>query len=306
MSYGAPTERRLLAAAPPPSPPVFIVGLHRSGTTFLYEALRTLFPLSCVTAYRVLHYRELLELEASYRALQAQRELAERFTSWGLTDRQIDAVALRPDMPEEYGWVLAREAGRLTLGAATERAFRELCTKLCALEPGHVPLLKNPWDTAQVPWIAERFPAASFVFIRREPLSVLNSQLKAAVINAGPTPYLDLLLAGYRLGRYAMRGQRALLRCLGPERFRRLMVRGLARDVARQRAHYDRALAAVPARRRCEVHYEALVTRPAEALAPVAALLGLPLRASYEAIEPRPRPPRLLPEVAAYADRFQP
>ncbi|MEZ6186268.1 MAG: sulfotransferase [Planctomycetota bacterium] len=298
-------ERALLAQAPEALPPVFIVGLHRSGTTFLYEVLRDLLPLSCVTAFRVLRYPELLSLAADHRLPGARQELAQRFHAWGLGDRQIDAVALRPDMPEEYGWILAHARGRLTLGPRTEGVFGELCRKLAVLEPGHTPLLKNPWDTAQVPWIAARLPRARFVFIDRDPLRVLQSQLGAAVVNAGYAPYLDLLLARFRLGRAALAGQRLLLATLGRERFRRVMLRGLARDVVAQRAHFARAADAVEPTRQATVRYEDLIQDPARALEPVLELLELPLRAPLASVAPRPRQRPLDPLVETQAWRFR-
>ena len=302
MSRIPRSEAELLAAADRDHPPpVFIIGLHRSGTTFLYATLRSLFPVTCVTAYRVLHYPELLSLAASHRARQAHRELAERFRASGQTDRKIDAIHLSPELLEEYAFVLARETGHLKLCAQSADVFEELLTKLCALEPGHTPLLKNPYDTGQVPWIAQRFPRAKFVFIRREPLHVLNSQLKAAETNAGPNAYQDMLLAGFALGRTVIRGQRLLMRLVGAPRYRRILVKLLAADFRRQTAGYARSWEALPDSRRCELRYEELVEDPPRALQPVGELLGLPLLAGYETIQPRPRAVRLLPEVEAYA-----
>ena len=44
-------------------PIVFIVGLHRSGTTFLYEALSQVLPVAKLTVQNVVFYRTLI---ASY------------------------------------------------------------------------------------------------------------------------------------------------------------------------------------------------------------------------------------------------
>jgi hypothetical protein len=50
-------DRPLLATLPPSKPPIFVLGLHRSGTTFLYQLLADSFPFAVTTLYDITHYR---------------------------------------------------------------------------------------------------------------------------------------------------------------------------------------------------------------------------------------------------------
>src|SRR5687767_11464032 len=75
-----------------PVEPVFITGLHRSGTTLLYALLLATQRFNGVTAYHVLRYRQILARHLDGETLQAKAELAEQFRAAGILDRVIDGV----------------------------------------------------------------------------------------------------------------------------------------------------------------------------------------------------------------------
>ena len=94
-----------------PLRPVFILGLHRSGTTFLYGILSRALPVAILTAHRVIDYDRLLLQHKEGSSAMAERRFHGLFRSWDMPTRGIDDVPLSYAMPEEYGWILRRRAG---------------------------------------------------------------------------------------------------------------------------------------------------------------------------------------------------
>ena len=129
-----------------PVEPVFISGLHRSGTTLLHSLLLATQRFNGVTAYHVLRYRQILARHLAGETEQAKAELAEQFRAAGVLDRVIDGVQVTPDTPEEYGFVIA-DPGPPRLRPANLKRFTDLCRKVQFTgEPGRRLLLKNPCD----------------------------------------------------------------------------------------------------------------------------------------------------------------
>ena len=280
-------DRELIAPlASLPVRPVFIMGLHRSGTTFLYDSVARAFPLSQLSLYRLFYYRRLLCNARDGQADVDQRKLDACFAALGIRDRKIDSVPVAADEVEEYGFLLRRLGGSFKLSEDTAPLFEEMCRKLLALEPdSEAVLLKNPWDTANARWIAGRYEQARFIYISREPIAVLNSMLNAFLAYLdGPQHYLEMLLdtgngrKGYRKGYLIwllMRGLRAVL----GERAIALLARPmLARHVAREVVSYRQQLAAMPGNQAVEVDYAQLVQNPGETMTALAEFLDLPLR----------------------------
>src|SRR5690606_25133003 len=111
-------------------------------------------------------------------------------------------------------------AGRLRLDARTAPLLSELCRKLLVTRPeaaGHgVVLLKSPWDCGRGAEIKALFPQARFVFIHRDPLRIVDSQLRNGLLfKTTETPYLDSLIAPSRLARFVFGGQRLFSRLVG-------------------------------------------------------------------------------------------
>jgi hypothetical protein len=287
--------------------PVFIIGLHRSGTTFLYQALTNAFSVASLTVYHVLHYDQVLRRHHEGTAAAAGEELDGLFRSWHMATRRIDDVALSHAMLEEYGWVLRRRAGAFHASAKTAPLVDEICRKLHFLMPSaEAALLKNPWDTGHAGDLLAYFPDARFVFIQRDPVAIVNSQFRFAK-NSGlhKDPYLNLLLSGIPLGRTWMRLQRVVRKTAGEHRHSRIALGYILRDVTRELNRLEASWKAVPPPRRVALDYSGLVHDPDGALERVARAFSLASRRDPVRVEPHPRDPTLLPEVAAAEAGFR-
>ncbi len=268
-----------------PVRPVFIMGLHRSGTTFLYDSVARAFPLAQLNLYHLFYYNRLLSNQQSGGDVRDAKQLDACFTALGIRDRNIDSVAVAADEVEEYGYLLRRRFGSFKLNEGSAAFFEQMCRKLQAVQPGsEAVLLKNPWDTGNAQWMAERFPEARFIYISREPIAVLNSMLNALLSYLeGPQHYLEMLLdrgdgrRGYRAGYVVWLWLRGLRKLLGRRGIGLLARPLLARVVAKQVAEYRRELAVMPAAQALEVDYRELVASPATVLGDLSGFLGLPL-----------------------------
>jgi hypothetical protein len=160
--------------------PIFIMGDHRSGTTVLYRLLDATRCFNVVTAYHIIRYGELLSTYFDQTQELARQQLSEQFAHLGVTDRMIDGVKVTPDLPEEYGFLLSATY-RAQITPATLPRFVELCKKVQLVSGADRPLLlKNPWDYfLNFMYVKEAFPQAKFIFLHRDPLHVINSQIRA-------------------------------------------------------------------------------------------------------------------------------
>lgn len=199
MTAARKTETTLV---PPPEltavtyEPVFIMGDHRSGTTLLYQLLASSGAFNITTTYHVICDGEMLATHQAGRTDEAKAELNERFKSLNLNTRLIDEMELNAETPEEYGLILHRRTGKLTLTPKTFSAFDEICRtmQLVSGHPERPLLLKNPWDFSAFMTVHQLFPRAKMVFIHRHPVHVLNSQLKAMHKNwSEGNPYVSMM-----------------------------------------------------------------------------------------------------------------
>ena len=290
----APHTHRLAGI---PVEPVFITGPHRSGTTLLYSLLLATQRFNGVTAYHVLRYRQMLARHLAGETEQAKTELAEQFRSAGILVGVIDGVRVTPDMPEEYGFVIA-DPGSPRLRPANLKRFADLCRKVQFTgEPGRTLLLKNPWDFGRSRFAKQDFPQSKFLFLHRDPARTLNSQLNAArSMLAVRNAYLAMLAP-----RYGLLFRRPL--ALYPTRWlfapghglgARLLARGVAAGI--ESAARDRV--ELPRGDCFDVRYEDLCDRPNEMMAGILGWLGTENSGVPDVstmIAPRSGP--LLPEV---------
>lgn len=286
--------------------PIFIMGLHRSGTTFLYESLARLFPLAPLTAYHIIFYKRLLSQFTLGRHRVDQAKLDRYFSERGVHTRQIDDIKLSHRTVEEYCWLLKKHAGSVHLNKQTVNLFEEMCRKLLYMQAGsETVLMKNPWDTSAGPEISTFFPESRFIYISRDPIRVLNSQLKnCEMFASGETLYLDLLVQGFPLAKLVFFVQRILYRALGARLFRVIMTRRLKRDMIRELKGYKKAIEGLSSDVSLETSYEELSERPAETLKQIGDFLGLTPRLDPNVIKSRPRTGELLPEVEAVRAKF--
>jgi hypothetical protein len=284
--------------------PIFIMGLPRSGTTWLYATLSSLLPVASLSVYDLVHYGELLTAHRDGTAPALRKAIDARFN--GMRTRGFDEIPLSHATVDEYGFVLRRYAGLGFVNSLTLATLKQLVRKLSFVQHRRHVLLKNPWDMVRGAFMAARLLGARFIFLRRDPARIFDSQLRMIEeLAVADNPLLDLTTQGLLLETMILSGARRLRRLVGAAAFRRLFLGFVENGVYRESYCLRRSLAAVPRERRVEVSYEDLIADPAATLEPVTAFLGLPLERPLSTVMAKPRPRDLLPEVAARADRLR-
>lgn len=158
--------------------PIFILGLHRSGTSILYTMLSATGCFNPSTAYHLICYPQLLKNAAQHQEQKVQQHLTQELHQLGSKDRSIDKLAITADFPEEYGFHLSNYTTHMHLSTANLVHFTEFCQKIQFLAANQKPiLLKNPFDFSNFLFIKKHFPTAQFIFIHRNPLQTLSSTL---------------------------------------------------------------------------------------------------------------------------------
>lgn len=189
-----------------PDDPIVIIGLWRSGTTFLHQLL------ACDPA--VATARNTLTV-APQVALLLQPWIAPLMKAWMTWVRPIDAVPWGPDDPQEDELGLARltfdtnmvgiafprdylanfRRHVLETSKAYERQWLTLC-RVTWLHDGagksHC-LIKNSVHTARVRLVLKHFPRARLVLLRRSPVDSIRSlvqvkQRLGALVGLQPLP----------------------------------------------------------------------------------------------------------------------
>lgn len=160
--------------------PVFIIGPHRSGTTILNEILLETQRFNFMTAFHVVNSPRLLALHFEDRMQAARDEMIEDFRAKGLQDRGFDGIPIGPDVAEEYCFIFEHQGRRPVLNEPNLPSFDLFCRKLqVTQDPSKPVLLKNPFDAMNFMEIERLIPNARFVFIFRDPIEIINSQIKA-------------------------------------------------------------------------------------------------------------------------------
>ena len=280
--------------------PIFIMGLHRSGTTFLYASLARGLHVARLTLQDVVFFPRRVHSQIEDGGAGDRRRLEAYFADCRDTHGGED-MRLSPDAAEEYGWVLRRQAGSFRLSHKTLPAFENLSRKLMFLHPGsRAVLFKNPWDTGFADRIAQLLPEARFVFIRRDPIEILSSELRNAQhFGARRDPLLRLLMNGIPELKALMGIYRLAYHGVGKRAYSRVFLRMLYADIRSNLRRYEAALRQIPPGRAIEIGYGELVDNTTATLDRVARFLGLPLTDEAEGIRGRRRPGGLLPAVAA-------
>jgi hypothetical protein len=291
--------------------PIFILGDHRSGTTLLYKLLASTESFNFVTAYHLIRYDEILFNYVNRTENNAREALDELFKSLGLRDRIVDGVAVTPDLPEEYGFILRNAGYRPQLDPVKLPGFIELCKKIQFVSvPGRPLLLKNPWDFLNFMYVKAALPETKFIFIHRHPIHVINSQLRATrSLLTSKNAYVALIAQWYTQ-LFDRPVHLFVARLLFSSHFD-LGLRIVTRHVVRAATYFLRHVGSLPVADYISVRYEDLCEDPETSVLRILKLLGLKQKSSlvYDTfIEPRPL--RLLPEVARKYDglrqRLQP
>ena len=308
-------EDHALAANLPPVTrgPVFIMGLHRSGTTFLYDLLRRTLPVAELELYHLFYFRRLLH-NARYDLEQRDRATLNRlFQALGISNRSLDAIQISDATVEEYGWLLGAVDGKPHITARNASMLDLLCRKLAALHPdAALVMLKNPWDTGHALTLLRHFPEARFVYIHRNPVAILRSEVAVLhTLLTGRQPFhallTDFLLKPRgRLAAHLTHGlwglarllHEALPRAITASLFRRHAARQIRRDLQ----GYRRDLQQLPGERVFELGYDELVLNPALAVTRIARFLDLEPLTQVQAPPAQPRSKVL--ELTAFEQRF--
>jgi len=293
------------AGAVCPNRSCFVLGPHRSGTTIVCKAVAASGAFVCLTAADVVAFHERSGAAGTARGEQGgasgdgprehwgDRSALARMESRGET-RKIDAVRVAEDLPEEYGFLLPDLKLTPETAPVVASVYRELAGE-GARDARY--LLRNPWDLATADRIPDLFPKAEFVFVVRDPVKTIDSQLQAVrTAFADPSEYLALLALRYR--RIVRRPLKlALFRFLtGRPRAADLLTRSFARTTTSwlhglERLQDDRYIV---------TRHEDLIADPAKELGRVYSFLGLPTeRIPAVAREIRPGSRTLHPHVVA-------
>ncbi|MFG0257497.1 MAG: sulfotransferase family protein [Phycisphaerales bacterium JB043] len=174
--------------------PVFIVGVHRSGTTHLQNLMALDHESVCARTYHVINPHGFLTTG------WLLVPFIKAFSPW---KRPMDAVAFGIFSPNEEEYAIANSCGvspdwavrlprqierydRLTYPSewspGQRRRWRwhmRLFVRKLGIF-GRRPLLKNPYNTARVGELAEMYPDARFVHIHRDPYRVYRSNMHLA------------------------------------------------------------------------------------------------------------------------------
>ena len=160
--------------------PVFILGLHRSGTSILYKILIATKTFNPVTAYHLIKYNQLIYNYLHKKEETVKKQLTSFFKEQGQTDRGIDRLELTADFPEEYGFLLGQKTVEMRLTPKNLPLFIEMAKKIQFISNNDKPLLlKNPYDLPNFLYIKQVFPNTKFIFIHRHPFKTLSSSIKA-------------------------------------------------------------------------------------------------------------------------------
>jgi len=253
--------------------PVFILGLHRSGTTLLYEMLAASGCFNIITARHVICFDELRN--GSVDRERSRSRFRERFARLGLSNRGVDIVDVGPDTPEEYGFILDNLHAGMSITKRHFHVFRSICEVIQSDYGCDQPLLlKNPWDFDHGRLIKTLIPDARIVYIHRNPFHVLSSLYRVVVTaTTRRDAYLSMLSDRYASLAGSEFPWRAVQR-LGAAKGG-LLARGLIHQAARSASGYLKNVRTSPAGGRIDVRYETLCRQPHETMAAIIEFLGV-------------------------------
>ena len=187
--------------------PIFILGLARSGTTLLYKLLTQSQSFNYIQAYHIVKYDEILFNYFEQQEVQARADLNNQYKALGVKNRIFDHVPVDSTFPGEYRVILQNKGTLLNwrrdfwtyfkqvlkgdrvselffealkLSPESMTLMVESCRKVQLISDPNKPLLlKNPLDFNNFIYLKNIFPTAKFIFIYRDPIDILNSQIKA-------------------------------------------------------------------------------------------------------------------------------
>jgi LPS sulfotransferase NodH len=285
--------------------PVFLQGHHRSGTTILYKVLAETGLFNVTTVYHVVNRERLAAIHAARGEAAARADLQRLFESRGLEDREFDSVPIGPDLPEEYAYALRYQGRRPRLDDRNLDSFFEFCRDVTAIQdPARPLLLKNPFDVDNFVYMRRVLPGAQFVYIHRNPVDVINSQVRTIrSLLDRKNEYVALVHARYR-ALFEQPLKLAAARAMYSGRLP-VLVAQVSRSVARINDYFLRHGAEL-GDRGLDLTYEELCAEPGRTMARILDFVGVRDGSArdYAALI-KPRDAALLPEVARRRERIR-
>jgi len=158
--------------------PVFILGLHRSGTSILYKMLGAAGKLNVLTAYHILNYDNLIYNHIYNLEDKCKKKLNDTFKIKGITTRLTDHMQVNSNYAHEYMYIFSERNYPWKITEKNKLLFDEICRKLKLISNNDYPLLfKNPHDYSNFLTIKKLYPNSKFIFIHRNPIDVISSTM---------------------------------------------------------------------------------------------------------------------------------
>jgi hypothetical protein len=305
-------EAHLGKLGPLPERLIFLLGPHRSGTTYLHQVLVDTGAFDYISYYDLVEFDRLIANQETGRRETVIQSLREEMESFGRT-RGIDHMPIHHLHAEEYGFLLEKRYHDLQqtshISNTDFEPLKTLCRKKRFLSPEQKPLmLKNPTDFYDgFIRIAENFPTAQFLFIHRHPLTVFNSHiLMWRSLIKSKNPWLAKIDRSYD----AVFDSPKLLQAI---HLRTLSPRGLQLVFEKLCNAYDfylKHIQHLATEDVVSVRYEDLCKTPWDVLRRIIHNLDLPIGEECVDARPSPRKMAILPEVEriyrANAERIEP
>ena len=155
------------------------MGLHRSGTSILYKMLGETGKFNILTTYHVYDYDRLIYNHIKKIEDERKKNLNDLFKSKGITNRKLDNIQVTADYAYEYVYIFSKKNFTEKINDSNSWLFEEFCKKISYISDNKKPiLLKNPYDYANFLYIKKKYPNAKFIFINRNPLSTIDSNMR--------------------------------------------------------------------------------------------------------------------------------
>ena len=159
--------------------PVFIMGLHRSGTTILYKILGETGKFNIVTLYQILNFERLIYDYKNKDEKEQKEQINKYLEKKEIKTRKTDKITVTADYEQEYVYLFSERELPKKLFDGNKKIFEDLCKKIMYLSKNNKPvLLKNPYDFSNFLNIKQLYPNAKFIFIHRNPLNVISSIMR--------------------------------------------------------------------------------------------------------------------------------
>ena len=291
---------------------IFLLGPHRSGTTYLHQALVDTGAFDYISYYDLVEFDRLIVNQETGRREAVIQSLREEMESFGHT-RGIDQMPINPFHAEEYGFLLEKRYHNIQQASHISNTnfepLKTLCRKKRFLSPEQKPLmLKNPTDFYDgFIRIAENFPTAQFIFIHRHPLTVFNSHIlmwRSLIKNKNP--WLAKIDRPYG----AVFDSPQLLQAIHLSTLRPQGLQLVFDKFCNAYNFYLNHIQLLAPNRVVSLRYEDLCNAPLDVLRRIIHKLDLPIGQECLDARPSPRKTAILPEVEriyrANAERIEP